>query len=76
MGQSEEEWLDHGLIVNGWGPPAVAGSFWRLPIVRHVRAFWHGWRTERHYARWASVGSVLRSGYDEWVLYGIWKGWV
>jgi hypothetical protein len=45
----------------------------RLPIIRHVRTLWAAWGVERHYAVWESAG-LLRSGYDEWVLWGLWRG--
>ena len=59
-------------IQNGWELPPKAGPVWRLPVVRHVRAVWHAWRIEDHYAR-MPVG--IRTGYDEWVAYAISRGW-
>ncbi len=58
----------------GWTLPARAPWWARLPVMRHVRVIIAAYRIETHYRRWASVG-LLSSGYDEWVLYAIWRGW-
>lgn len=45
----------------------------RLPIVRHCRAKWAQFNIERWYAY--GPGSIgIRSGYDDWVVFGIWHG--
>lgn len=49
-----------------------AARWMRLPIIRHVRAIWLKILVERHYAMWAGVG--VRTGYDDWVVNGIWHG--
>jgi len=55
-----------------WSMPSVPG--WkRLWGVRHVRVIWHGYWLDRHNAVSRSLGMVP-SGYDDWVLYGIWHG--
>lgn len=47
----------------------------RLPIIRHVRYFWHKYQVLRHYDAWASLG--MHAGnmkYDIAVLDEIWAG--
>lgn len=57
---------------NGWTMPP--SKWWeRLPIIRHVRAMWGAYQIERWYSR--GPGMIgLRTGYDEWVVAGIWMG--
>jgi hypothetical protein len=58
----------------GWKLPAPAAWPWRLPVIRHIRAAYNRLRIERHYIMgWGSFG--VRSGYDEWVVYAIQRGW-
>jgi hypothetical protein len=66
------EWTEAGER-NHWGLPTKAGLILRLPIIRHVRAAWCAFQVERHYTAIAGLG-LLRTGYDEWVVYAIWKG--
>lgn len=67
-----EQWLKDGA-ENGWQMP-TAPRWKRLPIIRHLRAiYWHN-KVERHYRMCAALGMVGRTGYDEWVVYGIWHG--
>ena len=57
----------------GWEMPAV--SWWKkLMVIRHIRATYHFIRIEFWYA--VGLGSMIGypSGYDQWVLYGIWNG--
>lgn len=58
--------------ANAWKMPVV--SRWkRLLLIRHLRAIYLKSKVETHY----SVGMGffgLRTGYDDWVLYGIWNG--
>lgn len=56
---------------NNWTMPPSPG-WQRLPIIRHVRAIYSVFMIERHYAYFPHL---LRSGYDAWVLHGIWKGY-
>ena len=68
----EEQWLKD-MAYNNWIMPFA--PWWkRLPTIRHVRAILLKLRVERHYN--SGVGQYgLRSGYDDWVLYGIWHGY-
>ena len=55
--------------------PLPAAWIWRLPIVRHIRAAVGWWRMERHYAEWASIGSLpVYRAYDERCIKAIWRG--
>lgn len=65
------EWLKQGRD-NGWIMPAA--PWWkRLPVIRHLRAAILKSRVEHHNAFWISAGKIP-TGYDEWVLFGIWHG--
>ncbi|MEN5297506.1 hypothetical protein ABE530_04015 [Brucella sp. TWI559] len=54
---------------NGWVTPDL-GILYRIPIIRHVLVFRDAQRIER----WYSAVPGVRTGYDEWVQYGIWWG--
>jgi len=58
---------------NGWTLPGAAQWPFRLPVIRHIRAAWNTLQVEQHYAAYASLG-LVRSGYDEWVIYAIERG--
>ena len=65
------EWLKD-MNANRWLMPYA--PWWkRLPIIRHVRAIVLKLKVERHYTSGLGIFG-LRSGYDDWVLYGIWHG--
>lgn len=74
MKENDRRWRDDATI-NNWVLPFVAPWPLRLPIVRAMRAVWHSIQTERHYRRWSMIGSLARSGYDEWVIYAVARGW-
>jgi hypothetical protein len=57
----------------GWKLPPPASWPLRLPVIRNLRCAWNSWQVERHYAIWGTFGMV-RSGYDEWVLFAIARG--
>lgn len=66
-----EKWARDGAEY-GWTMPS-APAWQKLPIIRHVRAAWNRWQIERWYAY--GPGSIgLRSGFDDWVVFGIWHG--
>lgn len=66
-----ERWEEVGEEFN-WDMPTT--TWWkRLPIIRHVRATYHAIMVDRHERMWCSMGA-LSSGYDQWVLWGIWHG--
>lgn len=47
----------------------------RWPIIRHVRYFIGLYRVHRHYAIWASMGSLpVNIDHDYAVLDAIWRG--
>lgn len=58
--------------ANRWEMPC-APTWKRLPIIRHLRAIVLKFKVEKHYS--SGIGAFgLRSGYDDWVLYGVWHG--
>jgi hypothetical protein len=65
------EWLTD-KNANRWEMP-VAPWWKRLPVIRHIRSVALKWKVERHYSVGMGVFG-LRTGYDDWVLYGIWHG--
>lgn len=69
----DRAWIADGDSC-GWSLPAPAPWLLRLPIVRGVRAVLAAWKLERHYAVYGVMG-LARSGYDEWVVYAIARGW-
>ena len=64
-------WLQD-MYENSWVMPFA--PWWkRLPMIRHVRAVALKFKVEEHYT--VCMGGLgLRTGYDDWVLYGIWHG--
>lgn len=63
-----KEWFEQGKR-NGWVMPEA--PLWkRLPIIRHIRAIWNSYQV----ARWYSMVPGIPTGYDEWVLYGMFHG--
>ncbi|QPC43985.1 hypothetical protein HW532_15580 [Kaustia mangrovi] len=64
-------WREAGKL-NGWRMPYA--PWWkRLPVIRHIRALLIAERIGRWYRH--GPGSIgLRTGYDDWVLVGIWHG--
>lgn len=56
----------------GWEMPAA--PWWKkLPIIRHVRAIWAKIQVERWYSHGPGLLGI-RSGYDDWIVYGIFHG--
>lgn len=65
-------WIKTG-INNGWSLPS--SPWWkRLPIIRHVRALFLAYCVERHERAWSGIG--IPTGYDQWILFGLWHGYV
>ncbi len=58
----------------GWELPEKAPWPLRLPGVRHIRFIYHAAKVERHYKLYGSLG-LFSTGYDDWVLYAIRRGW-
>ena len=72
--RARQRWLDDGQRY-GWLPPNPASSWLRWPVIRWFRYVRSMWAVERHYA--FGIGSIgLRSGYDNWVLFGMFHGWI
>lgn len=67
------EWLRIGEDC-GWRLPPSASRWKRLPVVRFFRAVVAAWRVARHNELCAAMG-MLPTGYDEWVVYAISRGW-
>lgn len=66
-----ERWTEDGLRNNWFMPTAPLWK--RLPIIRQFRSAWNAYQVERWYAY--GPGMIgLRTGYDEWVVFGIWHG--
>lgn len=72
---TRQKWVSYGAKYS-WPPPPEAAWPYRLPIVRLVRYFYLAWLVEGHYLMWRHMGFALRSGYDDWVLFGILHGYV
>ena len=60
--------------AEGWELPAKAHRALRLPLIRWIRYIHSAIRLYRHNRRWMEEG-LLPGGYDEWVLYAIFRGW-
>jgi hypothetical protein len=69
----KSEWLNRGRLYDYEMPPPV--SMWMTwPAIRHIRTLRAKWAVESWYAR--GPGSIgIRTGYDNWVLVGMWNGW-
>ncbi len=66
-----DRWQKDGYEF-GWTMP-YAAAWKRLPVIRHIRAISAKIQIERWYS--FGPGSIgLRSGYDDWIVYGIWSG--
>jgi len=67
-------WYQHRY--EGEYPRPCRGAKWkRLPAIRHIRAAWIGWQV----MRWYSYGPGMigiPTGYDQWIVRGIWEGHV
>lgn len=70
----DAEWRKYGEAW-GWKLPQKAHWFFRLWLIRYVRCAWLQMKVERHYN--SGIGCVgVRTGYDNWVLYAVARGWV
>lgn len=72
--EANREWFDD-KTKNNWELPGKANFFLRLPIIRHIRTIWHSILIDRHNRFWRSLG-MIPTGYDHWVLYAMWRGWI
>lgn len=56
----------------GWSMPSA--PFWkRLPVVRHIRTWWGMYQISRWYSQGPGLLGIP-TGYDNWVLFGMWHG--
>lgn len=55
---------------NNWSMPMASAGWKTLPLIRHVRAIYFKVQIER----WYSAMPGIRTGYDDWVVDGIWMG--
>ena len=68
----DRKWHENGVNL-GYKLPPPAGHLLRAPVIRWFRYMWNVWKVERHYSAWSGIG--IRTGYDGWVLYAIFRGW-
>lgn len=69
---TRELWDEEGDRF-GWKMPFA--PWWkRAPFVRHLRSICNLIGVERWYSSGPGIMG-LRSGYDDWVLFGMWFGW-
>lgn len=68
--------LEHAAegIARGWCLPPKAPWWKRLPLIRLARAIRGCWLVANHQAFWSTLGYV-DTGYDEWVIFAIARGW-
>jgi hypothetical protein len=66
------DWHDDQSSL-GWVMPS-APRWKRLPIIRHLRAIRAAWHVFQHDSFYTRLG-MIPTGYDQWVLHGIWKGY-
>lgn len=67
-----QRWTEDGQRF-GWVVPAA--PWWkRLPGIRHFRAAIGARAVAKHNRFYGALGLML-TGYDEWVLYGIFHGY-
>lgn len=71
-----ERWLAYGL-ERQWRAPPPAPAIYRLPFLRQIRAILIIAKIEAHHAALSAHGRArARTNYDDWVNYGIWRGWI
>ena len=71
MSDAIKDWHERGLEY-GYRMP-TAPRWKRLPIIRHFRTIKTAIAVEWHYSfGFGSIG--IRTGYDDWVLWGMWRG--
>lgn len=72
-GEDDLDWRS-ACVLFGWRLPAPAAWPWRLWGVRYLRAACASIGVDLWYAY--GPGSIgVRSGYDDWVLYAVRRGW-
>lgn len=66
------DYWHHNEAKYSWVMPSA--TWWkRLPLIRHVR-YWRRFFAVQEYEQfWLSLG-IIPTGYDRWVLFGIWHG--
>ena len=71
---SESAWEDDKRC-NGWELPTPAHWVLRLPVIRNFRAIGLAIQIYKHEALMYRLGFGISTGYDQWVLYAIKRGW-
>lgn len=70
----DEKYWHEDARDNGWILPPSAPRWKRLPIIRRLRVARYRAKIQEHYS--SGIGSIgLPTGYDNWVLYAIDRGW-
>ena len=72
MREGDKNWLADKAQW-GWEMPC-APRWKRAWGVRHVRAAYHAFRLGSHEEFVVRCLGMVPSGYDRWVLYGMWRG--
>ena len=63
---------EKAALENNWEMPS-APRWKRFPLIRHLRAIYHAFHLGWHERIMLEMG-FISTGYDRWVLHGIWKG--
>ena len=71
--KADDAWLADAEHY-GWMLPPPNAAWRRLWGIRHIRHLIVVYRIERSYLFLEGSGSI-RTGYDEWAAYAIWRGW-
>lgn len=71
--QKDHDWLDEAIAWQ-FEMPEIAGPFWRIWGVRHIRAWWmelraHAFISIREQGDWTKIWRA------EWIAYAIRRGW-
>ncbi len=74
LDKSDRGWRLAG-VNNHWELPVPKSWYLRLPIIRVFRAVVLMYKIDRHNRFYRRLGQVP-TGYDEWVLYAIQRGWI
>jgi hypothetical protein len=71
--QDDMKWWAEG-DKSGWSLPAPAAWLWRRWPFRFFRFLYLAIQVERHDSMYRSIG-LIPTGYDNWTLYAIRRGW-
>ncbi len=73
LAESDRRWKTAGSS-SGWNLPETKPWYFRLPIIRVFRAVVEMYRVDRHNRFYRQLGQIP-TGYDEWIIYAIQRGW-